>query len=121
LVPGDTATIRVIASNPTGRTLQFRTNSCVLGVRILDRAGHPVFQNPTTCNDIGLLHDLAPNEFIEQVFVFDGTTTWGPFLDENGREARVFLAPGVYQVFGGITADLVNASPHAPLRILATP
>lgn len=114
---GDTTEIHVIAHNSTERTLTFRTNACVLGVRLLDRTGYPVFQDPTTCNDIGLQHELAPNESLVETFLFDGSTTWGPFVDETGNQARVFLAPGTYQVIGGIAAGMLNPSSPVELRI----
>ena len=117
MVPGDTIQFRVVASNSTERTLRFNTNSCVLLVRLIYGAGYTVFQDPTTCNDIGLTHELGPGSSIEATWNFDGSSSWGPFLDELGNEATNTLAPGAYQVVGGISAAFLNPSNPVELQI----
>jgi hypothetical protein len=115
MVVGDTTGVRVVARNPTRHVLTFRTNDCVLGVRMLDGSGHTVFQDPVACNDIGLTHELSPGESIERKFRFDGTSTWGRLPEGIGTDFA--LAPGNYQVIGGISVDILRPSPPVKLRI----
>jgi hypothetical protein len=116
MMVGDTAEVRVVARNPTRRVLTFYTNACVLGVRLLDPSGQVVHQDPVACNDIGLRHELAPGESLEQTFRFDGTTTWG--RAPEGIPVRFWVPPGTYDVIGGISTNFFSPSPPVELRIL---
>jgi len=119
IVVGDTTEVRVVARNPTRRVLTFHTNACILGVRLRDVSGDVVFQDPVACNDILLTHALSPGESIEQTFHFDGTSTWGALPE--GISARIALPPGIYQLIGGISADILSASQPVDLRIRPGP
>jgi hypothetical protein len=114
---GESVEFYVVARNPTERILRFATNTCVLVVRLLDHRGFPVFESPDACNDIALSHELEAGGLLEETVLFDGTTSWGPFIDDSGGEARYTLAAGVYQVVAGVSSSFLNPSTPVEIRI----
>jgi len=122
LVPRDTVEFRVVGTNPTERTLRFTTHECsAFRIRLLSSAGDPVYGHPNVCNDIGQEHVLAPGASIEEVIVFDGTSTWGPFVDENGQEAKFVVGPGRYTVVARLEGAIESTSDSVSLRIWPIP
>jgi len=122
LVPRDTVAFRVVGTNSTQRTLSFQTHACAaFQFRLLASGGLPVFGHPRTCNDIGQLHVLAPGDSIVETILFDGTSSWGPFLDENGQEATFILAPGVYVAVATLEGSANSPADSIRLRIRPLP
>ena len=103
---GEPIEVRVVATNTTGRQLEFSTNSCVLVVRVLDQSNTPVLDAPATCSDIGLKHTLGPGESLERLVI----------LDRRAGESFP-LESGTYTMFAGISQDLLNPSDAAELRV----
>jgi hypothetical protein len=110
---GDTTEITVRATNPTNRDVEFSSNSCVLAPQVVDAERRDVYGGQGACNDILLVHRLAPGEYLEETFEFDG---WGVKGWEEEFE-RYPLEPGTYWVRGGVTARRGNPSPWVPLQI----
>lgn len=109
--PGDTTEITVRAANPTSSDLEFSSNSCVLVVQIVDSTGQEVYPGMVPCLDVFLVHTVAPGQYLEEVFEFDG---WGRKEGAEGLEDYP-LPPGNYWVRGSVTSRREN--PSEPVRL----
>jgi hypothetical protein len=119
MVVGDTVEIRVVGTNPTRNTLRFTTGDCaVFHIRMRWGADLVVFRHPTVCNDIALERVIEPGDSIVETTLFDGTVAPpGPFLDANGEEPTLTLAPGRYTVVATPPGAAGNESNTVELRI----
>lgn len=114
--PGELMDITVRASNVTNHALEFTSNSCVLELRVLDGTGTEVYPGSHACLDILRVHHLAPGEYLEETFDFDGR-------GRRGRESdyeRYPLSPGSYWVEGSVTSAFASPSEHVQIRIASS-
>ena len=115
IAPGDTTHITVRATNPTDSDLEFSSNSCVLVLQIVDSTDQEVYPGTVPCLDILIIHRLAPGEYLEERFTFDG---WGRRVLEEAPELYP-LAPGTYWVRGSVTSRRENPSEPVQLQVIA--
>jgi len=110
--PGEDVTVRVLAGNLTPTHLEFSSSSCVLTMRIFDDDGDEVYPIGYPCFDIRLVHTLAPGEYLEETFDFDGHGRRG----EDHDYERYPLPPGSYWIEGTATNSF-----REPVRIGRAP